>query len=216
MSSASTVAVATDADAKRLCPATSMLHTGHRVSTNGWPVANVFCSNGRSGHQRGRQAPVPGYFHAPHKAPCVSTNGWPAAITSNGAQCQHRCPRPMVRDQARNIGSNRMIEPELHHQSGRVSSAHWCVHLSPVGQLKIQHHRSSATRTQLRGLRSPESCETLLMPNVSLAQHRPWPNLTLKRNANSAPRRPSSAGPCGPFCARCPARHAAGVRLALR
>ena len=41
----------------------------------------------------------------------------------------------------------------------------------------------------------------------------PQPNLTLKRNANSAPRWPSSAGPCGPFCARCPARHAAGVRL---
>ena len=42
------------------------------------------------------------------------------------------------------------------------------------------------------------------------------PNLTLKRNANSAARRPSSAGPCGPFCACCPALHAVGVRLALR
>ena len=159
MSSAPTVAVATDADAKRQCPATSMLYTRHRLSTNDWP----------------------------------------AAITSNGAQWQHRCPRPMVRDQARNVGSSRMIEPELHHQSGRVSSASWCVHLSSVGQLKTQHHRSSATRIQLRRLRSPESCETLLMPNVSLAQHRPWPNLSLKWNANSVAPRPSSAGPSAHF-----------------
>ena len=41
-------------------------------------------------------------------------------------------------------------------------------------------------------------------------------NPALKRNANSAACRPSSAGPYGPFCARCPARHAVGVRLALR
>ena len=42
------------------------------------------------------------------------------------------------------------------------------------------------------------------------------PNPALKRNANSVPRRPSSAGPAGPFCACWPARHAIGIRLALR
>lgn len=41
----------------------------------------------------------------------------------------------------------------------------------------------------------------------------PYP--ALKRKANSMPRRPSSAGPSGPLCARCPVRHAAGFRLAL-
>ena len=41
-------------------------------------------------------------------------------------------------------------------------------------------------------------------------------NPALKRNANSAARRPSSTGPYGPFCARCPTRHAVGIRLALR
>ena len=42
------------------------------------------------------------------------------------------------------------------------------------------------------------------------------PGVLAQADANSAPPRPSSAGPWGPFCARCPTRHAVGVRLALR
>ena len=73
--------------------------------------------------------------------------------------------------------------------------------------LVLQLSRTAVARKAATGLVSPPCLRSLKLVG---------PNPSLKRNANSAPRRPSSAGPCGPFCARCPARRAAGVRLALR
>ena len=129
----------------------------------------------------------------------VITSVWPVAITLIGARSQHRCPSPMVQIPARYPGSGQVIGPQPHRQPRRVRSASWCARLSSVVQLTIKHRRSSATQTRVCGLRSSESCETQLMPNVSLTRHRPGPNPTLKRNANSAPRRPSSAGPSAHF-----------------
>ena len=82
-----------------------------------------------------------------------------------------------------------------------------------------QHHVSVLVNPNWFGRRRVALAHLVqVVSNTAMAgtNQIPPPNLTLKRNANSAPRRPSSAGPCGPFCARCPARHAAGVRLALR
>ena len=53
---------------------------------------------------------------------------------------------------------------------------------------------------------SPQQLSRILFDKLQLP--------ALKRNANSAPRRPSSAGPVGPFCACCPARHAVVASLA--
>ena len=151
-----------------------------------------------------------------HARPRVNTIGWPVAITPSGAQCRHRGPRPLIRDPARNVGNSQVIDAALHRNSERVSSAHLCAQPSSLALLTTLHRQSATTRTQVRSLRSPESDRTLLMKSVLLAQHRTGPNPALKRNVNSVARRPSSAGPCGPFCARCPTRHAAGIRLALR
>ena len=146
----------------------------------------------------------------------MNTSGWPVAITSSGAQCRHRGPRPLTRDPARNVGSDRMTWTEPHRLPRRVNSPSRGAHLSSVRRLPTQQRRFTRTGTHARNLGTPQSSTNLLMRSLSLAQHRTGPNPALKRNANSVARRPSSAGPCGPFCARCPTRHAVGIRLALR
>ena len=70
--------------------------------------------------------------------------------------------------------------------------------------------------TSMRNGRLQLSTLSRTHSHIHTFKTRMQPNLTLKRNANSAARWPSSAGPYGPFCARCPTRHAVGVRLALR
>ena len=129
----------------------------------------------------------------------VNSSVWSVAITLVGARRHYRCPSSVVQVPARNRGSGRVNGPESQNQLRRVSSARWHAHLSSARKPPSVHRRSATTRTRLHGLRSPESCETQLMTNVSLSRHRPGPNPTLKRNANSAPRWPSSAGPSAHF-----------------
>ena len=129
----------------------------------------------------------------------VNSSVWSVAITLVGARRQYRCPSPVVQVPERNRGSGRVNGPESHNQLRRVSSARWHAHLSSVGKSPFEHCRFATTRARLRSLRSPESCETQLMPNALLAHHRTGPNPALKRNASSVARRPSSAGPSAHF-----------------
>ena len=195
-----------DADASSRCRAIPLVYTRHRLIPSVWTVA---FTSGSACARRRRPASILQESSRNSRCP-ASLLQESTRNVGNGRvvrlEYRHHSfnASTAVHDQWSatkhgNVGSSRMIDPELHHRSGRVNSASWCAQLSSVGQLKIQHHRSSATRTHLRGLRSPESRDTLLMPNVSLAQHRPLPNLTLKRNANSAARWPSSAGPSAHF-----------------
>ena len=214
MSSAAMVVVEDDADANRQCPVSPTLHTRHRVNTSGWPVA-IRTVGAQCRHRY--PSPVvrisaPNFGSGRMSGPESHRQPW--RVRSD--RSRHSCPSPVVQIFARNLGSGQVNGPEFHHQPRRVSSARWHAHLSSVGKPPSVHRRSAATRARLRSLRSPESCETQLMPNALLAHRRTGPNPALKRNASSVARRPSSAGPYGPFCARCPARHAVGVRLALR
>ena len=179
------VVVEDDADANRQCPASPMLHTRRRVNTSGWPVATrtvgaqcrhrypspvvrISARNFGSGRMSGPES---------HRQP------W--RVRSD--RSRHSCPSPVVQISARNLGSGQMNGPESHHQLRRVSSARWHAHLSSVGKSPFEHCRFATTRARLRSLRSPESCETQLMTNVSLSRHRPGPNPTLKRSTNGRP-----------------------------
>jgi hypothetical protein len=146
----------------------------------------------------------------------LTTSVWSVALISSCVRIGHRCLGTAGQLPARNVCSGRMTRPESYCEPWRFSSESWCAHQSSAGHAPAQQRQSAAARAQLLKLGAPRTLKHLLMRNALLAQHRTGPNPALKRNANSAPRRPSSAGPCGPFCARCPARHAAGVRLALR
>ena len=134
--------------------------------------------------------------HARHH---MNTIGWPVAITSSGAQCRHRGPRPLIRDPARNVGSDRMIWTERHRLPRRVNSQNRGAHLPSVRRLPTQQRQFTKTRTHARNPGTPQSCTNLLMRSLSLAQHRTGPNPALKRTANSVARWPSSAGPTAHF-----------------
>ena len=196
------VVVETDADANRQCPASPMLNTRHRVNTSGWPVAitsvsaryrhccpspvvQVTACNLGSGRMNGLE---------PH----------PQLRRVSSDRSRHRRPSPVDQVPARNLGSGRMSGPESLRQLRRVSSARWYAHLSSVGKSPSEHRRSATTRTRLRRLRLPESCETLLMPNASLIPHRTGPNPALKLTVNGMPRWPSGAGPSAHFAPAVP------------
>ena len=133
------------------------------------------------------------------------------------------CPFP-----APEVGVGQEVEPKSCSQPSRHSRRFGrvgrCARSSLVGLSPVRQRRSgsvnpaapvrdSATMTsRLRPAAVYNSTHAILLP----IRPRSGPNPALKRNANSVARRPSSAGPCGPFCARCPTRHAVGVRLALR
>ena len=191
------VVVEDDADANRQCPVSPMLHTRHRVNTSGWPVATrtvgaqcrhrypspvvrISARNFGSGRMSGPES---------HRQP------W--RVRSD--RSRHSCPSPVVQISARNLGSGQMNGPESHHQLRRVSSARWHAHLSSVGKSPFEHCRFATTRARLRSLRSPESCETQLMPNFLLAHHRTGPNPALKLTVIGVPRWPSGAGPAAHF-----------------
>ena len=129
----------------------------------------------------------------------LSASVWPVALTSICIRIAHRCPGQAGQLPARKVGSGRMTSPESYLQPSRVSSVSWCAHQSSAGLAPAQQRQSAATRIQLRKVGAPRTLKYLLMQNASLAQHRPWPNPALKRNANSASRRPSSAGPSAHF-----------------
>ena len=96
---------------------------------------------------------------------------------------------------------------------------HWLGRASPAAPIRPRQSgsfgpaasvRDSANMTsRLRPAAVYNSTHAILLP----IRPRSGPNPALKRNANIVARRPSSAGPAGPFCACCPARHAVGVRL---
>ena len=155
---------------------------------------------------------------------------WPVARLSASVGARQRSPLLVFRVAGHKVGNHQLVESEFRRLFLCVACC-WCAHPSLVCQPPTRQRQSATTQTSRpapTGLRQPAKAPTRLcgfgrqrcisppMKNVSLGQHRPWPNPALKRNANSAARRPSSARHCGPFCARCPARHAAGVRLALR
>ena len=140
---------------------------------------------------------------------------WSVALMSSGA-CARHCPPSVLQESARHVGNGQVVSLVNRHHPWQVSCISGPASGSSVVKPPTRPRQSATTRTPVLDLGAAWSCETPLMTKVSLPQHRPWPNPALKRNANSAPLRPSSAGPCGPFCARCPARHAAGVRLASR
>ena len=105
----------------------------------------------------------------------------------------------------------------VHLSSAAPHAAHKKLRFSPL-RFSGNYYANTSVLSGMFG-RSRQARSTCVeSPGIEDVNIHPLlpPNLTLKRNANSVARRPSSAGPCGPFCACCPARHAAGVRLALR
>ena len=111
------------------------------------------------------------------------------------------------------LGSASPAAPVRQRQSGNVSPAASVRQRRSGSVGPAASVRDSANMTsRLRPAAVYNCTHAILLP----IRPRSGPNPALKRNANSVARRPSSAGPCGPFCARCPARHAVGVRLALR
>ena len=101
-----------------------------------------------------------------------------------------------------------VVIPDASVASAGALARHWSGSVGPAASV-----RDSANMTsRLRPVAVYNSTHAILLP----IRPRSGPNPALKRNANSVARWPSSAGPAGPFCACCPARHAAGVRLALR
>ena len=185
MTSGATVAVATEADKTIKCVATLMLHTRHRVNTSGWPIAIRTV-----GAQCRHRYPSPVVRISARNLGSVrmsESEPHPQLRRVNSDRGRHRCPSPVVQVPARDLGSSRVNGPESYHQLRRVSSASWHAHLSSARKPPSVHRRSATTRTRLRRLRSPESCETQLMTNVSVSRHRPGPNPTLKRSTNGRP-----------------------------
>ena len=155
------------------------------------------------------------------------------SLCSTGLVCQIPAP---------NVGVDREVEPKSCSHSSRHSRRFGrvgrCARSSLVGLTPVRQRQSGSASpaapvrqrrsvsvgpsasvrdcahmiSRLRPAAVYNSTHAILLP----IRPRSGPNPALKRNANSVARRPSSAGPCGPFCARCPTRHAVGVRLALR
>ena len=174
--------------------------------------------------------------HSHYTGGQLNTTVCPVAFASSDPGTRH-CSTGLVRQiPAPKVGVAQEVEPRpcshsRHHSgrhSGRPSRRFGCVDrcarwslvgLSPVRQRQsgsaspASSARDSANMTsRLRPAAVYNSTHAILLP----IRLRSGPNPALKRNANSVARRPASAGPCGPFCARCPTRHAVGVRLALR
>ena len=184
-------------DVNTRCVASPMRYASHRMNANTCPVA-IRTVSARCRHR----CPSPAVQVPACNLGSVrmsESEPHPQLRRVNSDRSRHRCPSPIFQVPARDLGSGRVNGPESHLQLRRVGSASWHAHLSSARKPQSVHRRSTTTRTRLCGFRSPESCETQLMTNVSLSRHRPGPNPTLKRNANSAPRRPSSAGPLAHF-----------------
>ena len=183
--SAAIVAVATDVDVNTRCVASPMRYASHRMNANTCPVA-ISTVIARCRHRCPSPAvQVPACNLGSVRMSESEPHPQPRRVSSD--RSRHRCPSPIFQVPARNFGSGRTSGPESHHQLRRVSSASWHAHLSSARKPPSVHRRSATTRTRLHGLRSPESCETQLMTNVSLSRHRPGPNPMLKRSTNGRP-----------------------------
>ena len=159
----------------------------------------------------------------------VASDHWPtpalAAVSTANAfrQCgvaQRLCTGAKVRrfqSPRRTVAQPKAVAPAQRSTPAR-HAGRWLVAINL--SVAARHQGVCAVVSPSRWCRRWVTCAHLTQGISSVAApgvaQKPQPNLTLKRNANSAARRPSSAGPCGPFCARCPTRHAVGVRLALR
>ena len=161
--------------------------------------------------------------HSHHTGDQLSTSVCPVAFTSSDTGTSLCSPGLVCQVPAPKIGVDREVEPTFCSHSSRYSRrfgrAGRCARSSLVGQRQSGNFgpatsvRDSANMTsQPRPAAVYNSTHAVLLP----IRPRSGPNPALKRNDNSVPRRPSGAGPYGPFCARCPTRHAVGVRLALR
>ena len=153
----------------------------------------------------------------------LNTSVCPVAFTSSDTGTSLCSPGLFCQVPAPKVGVDREVEPKScshpSRHSRRFGRVGRCARSSLVGQRQSGNVspaasvRDSANMTsRLRPAAVYNCTHAILLP----IRPRSGPNPALKRNANSVSRRPASAGPCGPFCARCPARHAVGVRLALR
>ena len=124
---------------------------------------------------------------------------WPVAFMSSRACARHRCPASVLQESARHVGNGQLVSLECRHHPWQVSCSSGPASGSSVVKPRTRPRQSATTRTPVLDLGAAWSCETPLMTKASLPQHRPWPNPALKRNANSAPPRPSSAGPLAHF-----------------
>ena len=124
---------------------------------------------------------------------------WSVALMSSGACARHRCSASVLQESARHVGNGQVVSLEYRHHPWQVSCISGPASGSSVVKPPTRPRQSATTRRPVLDLGAAWLCETPLMIKASLPQHRPWPNPALKRNANSAPRWPSSAGPSAHF-----------------
>ena len=200
-------------DVNTRCVASPMRYASHRMNASTCPVA-IRTVSARCRHR----CPSPAV-----QAPACNLGSvrmsesepQPQLRRVNSDRSRHRCPSPVVQVPARNLGSGRVNGPESHRRLRRVSPARCYAHLSSVGKPPSVHRRSATTRTRIHGLRSPESCETQLMPNVSLSRHRPGPNPALELTCYGG--QPCPGGNAlRAFCATMPTLPAVARSSALR
>ena len=190
------------------------------------PVPAVTVANGTFGSRRFKTA------HSHYTGDQLSTRVCRVAFTSSDTGTRLCSTGLAFQIPAPKVGADQEVEPKSCSHSSCRSRRHstrfgcvgrWArsslVGLAPVRQRQSGSFglaasvRDSANMTpRLRPAAVYNSTNAIHLP----IRPRSGPNPALKRNSNSVARRPASAGPCGPFCARCPARHAVGVRLALR
>ena len=120
---------------------------------------------------------------------------WSVALMSSVIYARHRFPASVLQGSARHVGKGQVVSLEYRHHPWRVSCINGPASGSSLVQPTTRPRQFATTRTPVLDLGAAWSCETPLMTKASLTQHRPWPNPALKRNANGAPPRPSSAGP---------------------
>ena len=134
-----------------------------------------------------------------HAARRLRTSVGPITLTLCGVGARHRCcPGPPCQITPLKVGSRRVVVPESCRHLRHASFIRWCAHSSWVGLSHVRQRQSATTQTCFRGF-ATRRCKTPSMKNLSLSFQRTGPNLALKRNANSAARRPSSAGPSAHF-----------------
>ena len=139
---------------------------------------------------------------------------WLVARLSASVGPRQRSPLLVFRVSGHKVGDHQLVESESRRLFLCVACCCWCAQPSLVGRPPTRQRQSAAARTSRpapTGRRQPakartrlcgfgrQRCINPLMKNVSIVQYRPWPNPALKRNTNSAPRRPSSAGPSAHF-----------------
>ena len=124
---------------------------------------------------------------------------WPVSPMSSGACARHRWPASVLQETARHVGNGQVVGLEYRHHPWKVSCISGPASGSSVVKPPTRPRQSAKTRRPVLDLGAAWLCETPLMIKASLPQHRPWPNPALKRNTNSAPRWPSSAGPSAHF-----------------